>query len=137
MAASSALQALAAAVLDHHLEIPAGADAAHRRRRDDEEGWPPGSALKAALSLRRDGLGQTASAPRSAQGLRPVKTVPEWVAFDCVATEKPAKATTCSTPGVFRAISVARLMTAFVRSSDEPFGSSTMRDQVALVLLRG
>ena len=60
--------------------------------------------------------------------------VPDCVRFDCVATEKPANATTRSTPGVFSAISVARRMTSLVRSSDEPFGSSTMRDEVALVL---
>ena len=31
------VQSLAALVLDHHLEIAAGADAAHRRRRDHDE----------------------------------------------------------------------------------------------------
>ena len=50
---------------------------------------------------------------------------PALLALVKVAPEKPENATALRTPGVLLTISVARWMTASVRSSDDPSGSCT------------
>ena len=64
-------------------------------------------------------------ATRSSNGARPAKIAPALEALVKVAPSKPAKATSCSTPGTVLRISLAWRITLSVRSSEAPGGSCT------------
>ncbi len=73
---------------------------------------------------------------RSSNGFSGVNAMPEFGALVKPLIERPGNAGTDSTPGVFSAMSVMRLMTASVRSSVAASGKLREADEILLVLRR-
>ena len=118
------LQAAAGAVLDHHLEAAAGADAA--------TGGGGMVKMKASWIDRelagsaRPGCAAAVKpfGSRSSKGSKAEKIAPALEALVKVAPSKPAKGTACSTPSVSEDDAcVACFTTASVRASEAPGGS--------------
>ena len=88
---------------------------------DDEASWIAASRMNSSPWMAAADCG--GSFARFSNGSSITNIAPAFGALVKVAPEKPTMLTACATPGIFSAMSTARLITSSVRSSEAPGGS--------------
>ncbi len=86
----------------------------------------PWICCSAPLTLPRIANFDSSGEVRFSNGARPKKMMPSFGAAENPAIDRPGNATASTMPGVFKAMSLMRRITASVRSSDAPAGSWAM-----------